>query len=187
MALPPQSADTKPNPDLPLHSDMRWLTGALGRVVRRVEGEAVFQAIESLRIACRDRRASKGPLSRVLEQVRQLPLEQAAPVARAFTLFFLLINTAEQVHRVRRRHSYRRDHQGGAQPASMEWALRALAARGFDAAKVRETLRRIEVRPVLTAHPTESTRRTVLDLQARLADALLLREELPEVARDHLE
>lgn len=186
MASPPQNADTKPNPDLPLHSDMRWLTGALGRVVRRLEGEEVFQAIESLRIACRDRRASKGPLSRVLEQVRQLPLERAAPVARAFTLFFLLINTAEQVHRVRRRQNYRQN-QGGPQPASMEWALRTLAERGFDATKVRQTLRRIEVRPVLTAHPTESTRRTVLDLQARLADALLEREQLPGVERDHLE
>ena len=187
MANPPQNADSKPNLDLPLHSDMRWLTGALGRVVRRLEGDEVFQAIESLRTACRDRRVNKGSLTQVLEQVRQLPIELAAPVARAFTLFFLLINTAEQVHRVRRRQSYRRDHQGGPQPASMEWALRTLAQRGLDASAVRDTLRRIEVSPVLTAHPTESTRRTVLDLQARLADGLLVRQDLPGVAKDHLE
>lgn len=186
----PSSPPTQParsNFDQPLHDDMRWLTCALGRVVRRLEGDAVFQAIEDLRTTCRDRRQNKGDLSNVLEKVRGMPLELAAPVARAFTLFFLLINTAEQVHRVRRRQGYRRDRQSGAQPASMEWALRTLAKRGLDAATVRETLRKIEVRPVLTAHPTESTRRTVLDLQARLADALLVRDELPGVARDHLE
>ena len=83
MANPPQNADSKPNLDLPLHSDMRWLTGALGRVVRRLEGEEVFQAIESLRTLCRDRRVNKGSLTQVLEQVRQLPIELAAPVARA--------------------------------------------------------------------------------------------------------
>ncbi len=185
--LTPTLLPKAPTLDQPLHDDMRWLTGALGRVVRRLEGEAVFEAIEQLRTACRDRRQQQGQLANVLAKVKSLPLDVAAPVARAFTLFFLLINTAEQVHRVRRRQSYRKDTHAGPQPASMEWALRKLAQRGMSAEQVRETLRRVEVRPVLTAHPTESTRRTVLDLQARLAEALLAREEAPPGEREHIE
>src|SRR5690606_7311713 len=99
-----------------------------------------------------------------------LPLETAAVVARAFTLFFLLINTAEQVHRVRRRRAHPGDP---AQPASPVWALRRLAEGGRTATQVAQDLAKLQVRPVLTAHPTESTRRTVLDLQARVADLLL--------------
>lgn len=185
--LTPTLLPKPPSLDQPLHDDMRWLTAALGRAVRRLEGEAAFEAIEQLRTACRDRRLGKKQLTEVLEQVSRLPLELAAPVARAFTLFFLLINTAEQVHRVRRRQSYRRDDQGGPQPASVEWALRSLARRGYSSEQLRETLRRLEVCPVLTAHPTESTRRTVLDLQDRLAVALLAREELSPGERDLLE
>jgi len=96
-------------------------------------------------------------------------------VARSFTLFFLLINTAEQVHRVRRRRAYD-DADLTSQPGSMRWALEQLREAGLDADAVQEMLEDLEVRPVLTAHPTESTRRTVLNLQARVARDLLARD-----------
>src|SRR5205823_10870658 len=102
-------------------------------------------------------------LDALLEQVSALPLERAAITARAFTLFFLLINTAEQVHRVRRTRNYRTRAGGGEpQPASARWAMRALYAAGQDSGAVEKALRSLDVRPVLTAHPTESTRRTLL-------------------------
>ena len=164
----------------PLLDDMRWLTGALGRVIRRLEGQETFDAVETLRLACRNRRRS-GPdfssLRELLRKVEQMSIEQAAPVARAFTLFFLLINTAEQVHRVRRRQQYgRSSHETGPQPASLKWAFEQLKAEGKSPEEVRKTVASLRVRPVLTAHPTEATRRTVLNLQARLADALLRRD-----------
>jgi len=162
-----------------LLSDMRWLAGTLGRVIRRIEGEEVFEAVESLRAACRDRRRDLGQtrsLKSLLTQVEQLPLNRAAPVARAFTLFFLLINTAEQVHRARRRRSYSESENPAAQPASLKWAFERLKADGKTAAEVRQSVAHLRVRPVLTAHPTEATRRTVLNLQARLADNLLRRD-----------
>ena len=159
--------------DRPLHDDVRRLASCLGRTIRRFEGDEVFEAVEGLRKACRDRRAGEADaadLRTLLHRVEALPLEVAAPVARAFTLFFLLINTAEQVHRVRRRRSY---PSSTPQPGSIRWALHTLRADGASADEVAQALAALQVEPVLTAHPTESTRRTVLTLQARVAALLL--------------
>ena len=162
--------------DRPLHDDVRRLASCLGRTIRRLEGDVVFEAVESLRTACRDRRAGRedaDDLPTLLMRMDALPLDVAAPVARAFTLFFLLINTAEQVHRVRRRRAYARERHGTPQAGSIRWALHTLRDQGASADEVAEALGALQVQPVLTAHPTESTRRTVLTLQARVAALLL--------------
>ncbi len=166
--------------DRPLHDDIRYLARTLGRVIQRLQGEEAFQAVESLRTACRDRRRSSDgnspSLEELLTRVQALPLHLAGPVARGFTLLFFLINTAEQVHRVRRRNEYATVGDGAApQPASVTWAFEKLKKEGHDADEVRKLVRGLEVRPVLTAHPTEATRRTLLNLQARIAEALLSR------------
>ena len=165
--------------DVPLHEDVRWLAASLGRVILRLEGQAAFDSVESLRRACRARRHAEPDaptLATLLEQVSALPIERAAIVARAFTLFFLLINTAEQVHRVRRTRTYRSTESDEPQPGGARWAMRTLRSEGHSAADVERAMLSLDVRPVLTAHPTESTRRTLLALQARVADLLLARE-----------
>ncbi|HEY8175640.1 MAG TPA: phosphoenolpyruvate carboxylase [Gemmatimonadaceae bacterium] len=176
--------------DVPLHDDVRWLAAALGRAIRRLEGESAFETVESLRRACRARRhgAPDAPsLDELLAQIEALPIEPLAVTARAFTLFFLLINTAEQVHRVRRARAYRRVDNAEPQPGSARWAMQALHARGRDAAEVERALLRLDVRPVLTAHPTESTRRTLLQLQARVAELLLAGDDAPPGERRQIE
>lgn len=176
--------------DIPLHDDVRWLAAALGRVIRRLEGETAFETVESLRRACRARRRGDPDapsLDQLLEQVSALPVELAATTARAFTLFFLLINTAEQVHRVRRSRSYRSMENAEPQPASARWSMRELKRQGHDASDVERAVLALDVRPVLTAHPTESTRRTLLGLQGRVADALLAREQVPSEQRRAIE
>ena len=173
----------------PLNEDVRWLAATLGQVIRRLEGDAVFDAVEQLRVACKARRNGE-PNSLDLDQIQALvdgwPLEVAAPVARAFALFFLLINTAEQVHRVRRRATYG-GQESPAQHGSPRWAFERLHAEGVTAAESRAAVERLDVRPVLTAHPTEATRRTVLDLQARLASALSGRRQAFRAERHRLE
>jgi phosphoenolpyruvate carboxylase len=172
---------TRPQ-DEPLHDDVRWLGDALGRVLRRLEGERAFEVVESLRVACRARRrgeAGAPNLDELLARVDALPLNECATTARAFTLFFLLINTAEQVHRVRRTRTYRTAAAVEPQPGSARWALQTLRDRGRTAQEVASAIGRLDVRPVLTAHPTESTRRTLLGLQARVAELLLQRENAP--------
>ncbi|MEO1337533.1 MAG: phosphoenolpyruvate carboxylase, partial [Myxococcota bacterium] len=85
-----------------MNEDVRWLAATLGQVIRRLEGEEVFDAVEKIRVACKARRAGdEGSLDfhEIQAMVDEWPLPTAAAVARAFALFFLLINTAEQVHR----------------------------------------------------------------------------------------
>ena len=176
--------------DVPLHEDVRRLAAALGRVIRRLEGDRAFDTVEKLRRAARARRRGDDgapTLDQLADYVGGLPLELSAVAARAFTLFFLLINTAEQVHRVRRRDQYMRDAGAEPQPASARWTMRRLREAGRSADEVLEAIARLDVRPVLTAHPTESTRRTLLALQGRVADLLLARDRTPEPDRTPLE
>ena len=77
--------------------------------------------------------------------------------------------------------------RGGAHRGSVRWTLRRLREAGRGAAEVARALEALDVRPVLTAHPTESARRTILDLQARVAEGLLARDGAPEAERRAIE
>ncbi len=176
--------------DKPLNDDVRWLGRALGDAIRRFAGDATFEAVEHLRTACRARRRGEPDapaLKDLLDHVRGLDPDTAATVARAFTLYFLLINTAEQVHRARRRREHNRRTDDPPQPASPRWAFEQLAAEGRTADEVADALARLRIRPVLTAHPTEATRRTVLSLQARVAELLLAHDDASAVDRRAIE
>ena len=173
--------DTRPE-DLPLHDDVRLLASTLGAVIRRLEGEESCQDVVGLRRASRARRREHPDAPALDDQrthVNDRSLDRAATVARAFTLFFLLINTAEQVHRVRRTRAYRTAATVAPQPGSARWAMQSLRERAHTAREVAVAIGKLDVRPVLTAHPTESTRRTLLGLQARVADLILARENAP--------
>ena len=183
------ASTTRPE-DLPLHEDVRRLAAALGRVIGRLEGDEAFQNVEKLRRDARARRRGDPDaptLELLLAHVESLSLPHCATAARAFTLFFLLINTAEQVHRVRRSRVYARDADAAPQPASARWTMRKLRADGRSPDEVLDAISRLDVRPVLTAHPTESTRRTLLALQARVADLLLGWESTAHSERRALE
>src|SRR5687767_9733030 len=126
----PTAPATRPE-DVPLHEDVRWLAATLGRVIGRLEGADALETVDGLRRACRARRRGDPDaptLDELLARVEALPLALSAVAARAFTLFFLLINTAEQVHRVRRRSDYLQQAGGDTepQPASALWAMRQL-------------------------------------------------------------
>src|SRR5690242_7396302 len=129
--------------DVPLHEDVRWLAASLGKVIQRLEGADAFESVESLRQACRARRYAMPDaptLEALLEQVSALPIDRAAVVARALTLFFLLINTAEQVHRVRRAREYRSAEADAPQPGGARWVMRRLRSEGHDAIAVERAL-----------------------------------------------
>ena len=180
QASVPRDPDTRPE-DVPLHDDVRRLAAGLGNVIRRLEGDEAYHVVDDLRRACKARRRhdpGARDLDELLTETARLPLEIAAVAARAFTLFFLLINTAEQVHRVRRRRAYVGQGDVEPQPASAPWTMRRLKDLGISGDQVGDALAGLDVRPVLTAHPTESTRRTLLTLQARVADLLIERENV---------
>src|SRR2546430_2506597 len=131
VPLPPPVARPQ---DAQLRQDVRWLAATLGRVVGRLAGEDTFRAVEELRRACRARRLGvpgAPDLDALLARTRALPPETARLTARAFTGFFILINAAEQAHRVRRA---RQDDLAAAQRGSVRWSLRRLREAGHGAA-----------------------------------------------------
>lgn len=172
------------DPRDPLVVDIDWLTACLRRMLHRFEGAEVEAAVREIERACRERRAGAAgapDLAEQLQRVKASDVPRIGTMVRAFTLYFMLVNTAEQVDRIRRRRAPDHHSEG-----SLADTLRALADEGHTAEVVRARVADLEVRPVLTAHPTEATRKTLLALQARIADALLAREHAaPDERKQH--
>jgi len=150
--------------DAPLRRDVRLLGDLLGRVLVEQEDESLLQDVERVRAFARAARAGS-PHDDLIGGVAALPLEREASVLRAFALYFQLTNVAEQQHRVRRRRAYERERR--VPPESLAAAFAKL-----DGIPQAELERRVSLRLVLTAHPTEATRRTVLESQRRVGGLL---------------
>ncbi len=146
----------------------------LGDTLRLREGQALFETVERVRALSKHARAGTthdvGPLADVL---RDLPVESALPVARAFSHFLTLANIAEQHHRVRRRRDYQRNPAAGPQPASSEETFPRLLAGGVTPDALYEAACGLRIELVLTSHPTEITRRTLIHKYLHIADALM--------------
>ena len=172
----------------PLRRDVRLLSTILGRVIAETEGADLLEDVERLRRATIALR--RGPTAErrvaVLTVVRTLEAERAELVARAFTCYFQLANLAEERHRVR--ELLARSH--GLEP--LEESIEAGVAALLDAVGpegVLEAVRRLEVVPVLTAHPTEARRRTTLETLWRIGDLLARLDDVLSgvAAREELE
>ncbi|TDJ71018.1 MAG: phosphoenolpyruvate carboxylase [Planctomycetota bacterium] len=160
--------------DRPLRADVTRLGAQLGALLRELAPEGVYATVEAARLAARRRRrgdvAAESELALLLGD---LTTGQALEVVRAFSAYFGVVNTAEQVHRLRRRLDYKR--AGEAQPGGLRAAAEELARRGTTLAEAKAALETLVVEPVFTAHPTESVRRTLLKKDQRLARALVAR------------
>ena len=157
-----------------LDDDVRLLGRLLGDVVRDQAGTEVFALVERVRRSAVDRsRSDQSPgLAAVSAALAHVDLDQAIHLARAFSWFTLLANVAEDVH-VTRLLAAHRDVDGGApRPGTLDHALDALAASGATAADAVAFVEGVRVSPVLTAHPTEVRRKTVLDQQRAVARLL---------------
>ena len=149
-------------PDSALRRDVRLLGDVLGRVLAEQEGEDVLAEEERIRALSRNARASRSASDRreLGRAVRALDVERQATILRAFALYFQLANIAEQHHRVRRRREYEREQRVPRE--SLAEAFARLAEAGVSEEAVAGAMRGLSLELVLTAHPTEATRRTVL-------------------------
>src|SRR5262249_29755651 len=161
VSLPRMAVDRA---DARLRRDVRLLGDLLGHVLVEQEGESLLARVERVRALGREARAGTS-LDELRDAVAELPLERQASVLRAFALYFQLANVAEQHHRVRRRREYA--HEGRVRPESLADAFDRLE--GVAQELIEE---RVSLELVLTAHPTEATRRTVLVAHLRLAELL---------------
>ena len=162
-----------PLKDSALRDDVHALGELVGEVLKDQSGQAVFDLVEGDRHASIGRR--QGEPEAAIEMVVRTqgrPPKQAQELIRAFTTWFQVVNLAEKVHRVRRRRQYMND-SSTPQPGGLEECFARLAARGMTLDQVVGLLGRLSIEPVLTAHPTESTRRTLLRQQQRIARLLI--------------
>ncbi len=160
--------------DRPLRADVGRLGALLGDLLRQIASPGVFETVEASRRAARRRRKGDPTGGEELSaRLKALPVPKALEVARAFSAYFGVVNTAEQVHRLRRRIDYL--SAGELQPGSLRAAACELAQRGTTLEEVQVALANLMVEPVFTAHPTESVRRTLLKKDQRLAQALVER------------
>jgi phosphoenolpyruvate carboxylase len=165
--------------DQPLFEDIRFLGRLLGDVVREQEGQAVFDVVETIRqTAVRFRREDDADAVAQLDRMlTSLSRDETVSVVRAFSYFSHLANIAEDRHHNRRRrfHALSGSAPQGGTVADVVGRL------GRDAGDIRPTLEEFFARalivPVLTAHPTEVQRKSILDAQRDIARLLAERDQ----------
>lgn len=191
--MPPSSQDpTGPSPivaetgrrqdiefaakDAGLRQDVHDLGTVVGELLAEQGGPELFEAVETARQAAIGAREGDADAARTLEQlVGSLSATETRDFIRAFSTYFQAVNTAELVHRIRRRRDYLREglHR---QPGGLEDAFFRLRDRGVSLDEIARLLPRLHVMPVLTAHPTEPTRRTILRRQQDIVRRLIDRQ-----------
>lgn len=152
--------------DHPLREDIRLLGRMLGDTIRELEGEAMFDLVESIRqTAVRFRREQDQEARHELDTIlHHLSHKETIAVVRAFSYFSLLSNIAEDLHHNRRRRAHLR---AGSPPqaGSVTLALERVIAKGISEKELEDFFSKAYISPVLTAHPTEVQRRSILDYQ----------------------
>lgn len=158
---------------LPLRENVRLLGDMLGETIREQVGEAVYHKVEEIRALAKEARQG-GDWQPLLDVMSSLEDNQLVPVARAFTHFLNYANIAEQHHRVRRHRQRECDSEAAPAMATLAELLPRLADRGVGPEKIYDTVTQMGVELVLTAHPTEVSRRTLLRKHYDIANILKL-------------
>ncbi len=162
----------------PLVEDIRLLGRLLGEVIDEQEGRAAYELVERIRqLSVAFRLKSDAQAGRSLDRLlKNLSVDQTVSVVRAFSYFSHLANIAEDRHHVRRSEFHER--QGHLREGSVAMTLDRLAAAGVRAGEIAETLAHAYISPVLTAHPTEVQRKSILDAERAIADLVEARDGL---------
>ena len=172
-SLPPPSAD----PHAPLRRDVRLLGDLLGQTLRDQGGPELLAVVERVRARSKAARAASPDAAGLDRLLEGLPLETMGDVGRAFAHFLTLANIAEQHHRLRRRRHYDLDPSSQPQRGSVAEGLGRLRAAGISADDLHTAVCTLSIELVLTAHPTQVVRRTLLQKHRRIADLLARRDE----------
>ncbi|MGI9588260.1 MAG: phosphoenolpyruvate carboxylase, partial [Dietzia maris] len=182
----PATASDVPEPDdserlddavRPLRDDVRFLGAVLGDTVRDQAGGTVFDLVETARRTAFAVRRSEADRDEVAALFTDVPATEMIPVIRAFSLFALLANVAEDLHQERRR----RIHTAAGEPppdGDLEATWARLAENEPEPARLEAVRATARVAPVLTAHPTETRRRSVFEITRRVLDLMRRRDAL---------
>jgi phosphoenolpyruvate carboxylase len=177
LSAPAPAKRAKDN-ERPLVEDIRLLGRLLGDEIREQEGQPAFELIEKIRtLSVAFRRDADHEADKALKKLlKGLSGDQTVSVIRAFTYFSHLANLAEDRHHIRRRAVHER--AGDTQEGSLDVALSRLRWAGIAPKTISNTLAQSFVSPVLTAHPTEVQRKSILDAERGIARLLTERDEI---------
>ncbi len=155
----------------PLRRDIDFLARLLGEAILTHAGEPVYKAVAHVRRATLALRRKYSPAAekKLLHYIRAQDLSTSTQIIRAFALYFQLVNLAEEVHRVRRKRHYESLPNHAPQKGSLEEVVLKLGARGVTPPEIQKSLERMSIEIVLTAHPTEAQRQTILTKLLRIA------------------
>ena len=151
-----------------LRAEIRLLGQLLGETLREHEGLPLYELEESIRLRTKALRQQHDAADEaaLVAELDRIPLEDAARLVRAFATYFQLVNLAELERQARS------VQESGDERGEFDRLLAACVAQHVPAERVARTLEQLEVRPVLTAHPTEAVRRSILDHQDRIGEEL---------------
>jgi phosphoenolpyruvate carboxylase len=173
-----------PPKDEPLRNDVRALGDLVGQVIREQGGSQLFECVEASRHAAIRRREGRidatDDLNRILGGMAEA---EAAEVVRAFSTYFQVVNLAERTHRIRRGRWWMRSDDRP-QAGSLVDIVGRLRGLGLARDQVEALFAAARVEPVFTAHPTESTRRAILEKQERISGELLSRLDPERTPRE---
>jgi phosphoenolpyruvate carboxylase len=159
--------------DTGLRQDVHTLGAIVGELLKEQCGLEIFDVVESARRAAIDRREGDSEAGKRLEAlVRSLSPDSARNFVRAFSTYFQVVNTAEQVHRIRRRRDYLKD-TSTRQPGSLEESVFRIKDSGLDLDGIQSLLKSLHIEPVFTADNLEPTRRTILRKQQSIIRRLV--------------
>src|SRR5579883_2390622 len=164
----------RPTEQEALSSDIHLLGDLLGQIIRRLAGDRAFNLEEEIRAAVKELRSnpSVDEARKLRDQLAPLELPALRGLIRAFSIYFDLINLAEQQARMRALHRREIESEDQAPAETPGDALQRLRERGIDAAEIAEHLDRALIGPVFTAHPSEARRRTILEKLSEIARLL---------------
>ena len=176
--VPASAAKRAKDNERPLTEDIRMLGRILGDVIREQEGQDAFELIEQIRkLSVAFRRDADSEAEQAMKKLlKRLSGDQTVSVIRAFTYFSHLANLAEDRHHIRRRAIHER--AGDTQEGSIEVAMARLRWAGISTKTIAATLAQSYVAPVLTAHPTEVQRKSILDAERDIAQLLNARDDI---------
>jgi phosphoenolpyruvate carboxylase len=167
----PRDVEFGPN-DEGLRGDVSRLGHLVGELLVEQNGDAFFARVEAARVAAIARRENHEPIDALASSLAGLDAATADSLCRAFATFFQMVNIAERVHRIRRRREYQISG-ASPQPDGLHDIVSRLKASGVGIDELFDLLARLDVEAVLTAHPTESSRRALLEKEQDIVRALV--------------
>src|SRR5690606_21917793 len=149
------------------------LGNILGEILVHHGGIELFNKVEDIRELTKSLRKQydEKTYSKLKDMISRLEPPTRQHVIRALSIYFHIINIAEQNHRIRRRREYQLSDVGG-QPFSLENAVSKVKELKLSNEALQQVLNDLSIELIITAHPTEATKRTVLEIQKRISSIL---------------